>query len=241
MDDIVDIVWTWIEMQDAEGRSLIADPENYVLVFHTDGTLNVMADCNTGHATYTLEEDRLTLGPIALTKMMCAKGSRSDQFVQMLDLADTVAIDPETGNLIITLKDQAGALVFAEAGKPKMPIDRCDYALDVVWMWERFEDTAGENSFAVDDPSKYTLKLLTDDTFSFEADCNVGSGTYTCCCGNSITLQLGPTTLAECGPDSLYDGYMDKLGDVAGFVLDEGKLVLNLMADAGNMVFTRQD
>jgi heat shock protein HslJ len=37
----------------------------------------------------------------------------------------------------------------------------------------------------------------------------------------------------------LYDQFLSRLGDVRTYVMDEGKLVLNLWADAGNMVFEK--
>ena len=93
---------------------MIADPGNYVLVFHAEEMVNVKADCNVGHSRYALEEDQLSLGPIALTRAMCPKGSRSNQFVALLDSADTVAVDTENHKLIITLKDEAGEMVFEQ-------------------------------------------------------------------------------------------------------------------------------
>ena len=52
--------------------------------------------------------------------------------------------------------------------------------VDVLWHWERFEDTRGPSwDIAVADPQKYTLRLLPDGTFQVKADCNNGSGTYT--------------------------------------------------------------
>ena len=48
---------------------------------------------------------------------------------------------------------------------------------------------------------------------------------------------MGPSTLAACGEDSLDQVYLQRLGDTATFVLADGKLHLNLKADAGNMVF----
>jgi hypothetical protein len=49
------------------------------------------------------------------------------------------------------------------------------------------------------------------------------------------------TTLAQCEPGSLYDVYLARLDDAVTFVFDEeGNLVLNLMMDAGNMIFTRE-
>ena len=69
-----------------------------------------------------------------------------------------------------------------------------------------------------------------------QADCNNGSGTYSKQ-DSSITLSVEVMTLAECGPDSMYDQYIQYLGNVVTYVLKNGKLYLNLKTDAGNMVF----
>jgi heat shock protein HslJ len=106
-----------------------------------------------------------------------------------------------------------------------------------VWQWERFvggDDTVIE----VDDPSRYTLTLNEDGTYQVLADCNRAGGGYKLD-GAHLALLPGPMTLAECGPDSLYDEYISKLGDVRTYVRSEAgdQLVLNLFADAGSMFF----
>jgi heat shock protein HslJ len=55
--------------------------------------------------------------------------------------------------------------------------------------------------------------------------------------GHHLTLELEAITRAICGPDSLSDDYIAYLGDVASYVIENGKLYLNLKADAGNMLF----
>ena len=47
---------------------------------------------------------------------------------------------------------------------------------------------------------------------------------------------LRPRTLAACGEDSLDQVYLERLGNTATYVMADGKLHLNLRADAGNMV-----
>jgi heat shock protein HslJ len=107
----------------------------------------------------------------------------------------------------------------------------------ITWQWERF--IGGDDSrIDVDDPSLYTLTLKPDGSYQVKADCNLSTGAYTLQDG-ALTLQPGPTTLAECAPGSLYGQFLAKLGDVRTYVMDEGKLVLNLFADAGDMVFSR--
>jgi heat shock protein HslJ len=105
-----------------------------------------------------------------------------------------------------------------------------------MWYWQSYMDTAGINNILVGDPAKYTLIFLPDGTYWILADCNSGSGRYIVD-GNSLTLEPGPITLAACGPESLDAPYLAKLGDVVSFVLEDGKLFLNLKMDVGDMVF----
>ena len=109
------------------------------------------------------------------------------------------------------------------------------------WQWLAYQDTAELNDITVPDPAKYTLEFLADGTVQIKADCNSGSSSVTID-GSSLTFAPGPMTLAECEPDSLYDDYLAKLGDVVTYVFDDdGNLVLNLKADAGNMIFEAQE
>jgi heat shock protein HslJ len=107
-----------------------------------------------------------------------------------------------------------------------------------VWEWERFVGGDG-TLIRVQDPSRYTLILNPDGTYQVSADCNRVRGAYSLDQGH-LNLLPGPTTLAECGPDSLYSEFLVKLGNVRSFVYDdEGRLVLNLWADGGSLVFHR--
>ena len=127
---------------------------------------------------------------------------------------------------------------YALQGEELVPVSEkaSSDLVGLVWEWERFvggDDTVIE----VDDPSKYTLLLNADGTYQVQADCNRAGGGYTLD-GALLTLLPGPTTLAECEQGSLYDGYLGKLANVRTYVRDdEGRLVLNLFADAGNMFF----
>lgn len=111
---------------------------------------------------------------------------------------------------------------------------------ETTWLWERFDDTAGLNDITVDDPSLYTFILKSDGTYSIKADCNLSSGNFILD-ESSISFEAGPTTLAECGPDSLYHTFLTQMSNVATYVIDGDKLVLNLWADGGNMVFIQAE
>jgi para-nitrobenzyl esterase len=107
---------------------------------------------------------------------------------------------------------------------------------DITWQWLRFDDTADLNNIQVADPALYTLVLNADGSYSAKVDCNQVMGSYTLEV-SSITFEPGITTLAECGPESLYNTFLAHLSNVAAFVIDGDNLVLNLWADGGNMVF----
>ena len=105
------------------------------------------------------------------------------------------------------------------------------------WQWEEFQDTAEINSLTVPDPENYTLTLNDDGTASIQADCNQVTWSYTLD-GSQLTFDTtGPATLAMCAEGSLDQQFLERLGYTATFVLEDGKLYLNLFADAGNLVF----
>ncbi len=106
----------------------------------------------------------------------------------------------------------------------------------IVWQWTEFQDTAGKNNIVVDNPENYTIAFLADNQVNIKADCNVVNGSYTLD-GSSLTIQLGPSTRAFCGEESLDQQFLEKLGFAAAYVMDGDNLVMNLQADAGNMVF----
>jgi heat shock protein HslJ len=108
----------------------------------------------------------------------------------------------------------------------------------VVWKWVKFLGS-DDTTIVVDDPDKYTLELLPDGQVRIRADCNSASGTYTLDAAGGLTLELGPTTLAECEPGSLYDEYLEMLGWVRTYVLEGEQLVLNMMADGGDLFFEK--
>jgi heat shock protein HslJ len=69
-----------------------------------------------------------------------------------------------------------------------------------------------------------------------QADCNLVVGSYTLE-GDSLSIELGPSTMAFCGEESLDQQYVASLGDVESSSLENGRLVLHLKDDAGKMVF----
>jgi heat shock protein HslJ len=67
-------------------------------------------------------------------------------------------------------------------------------------------------------------------------DCNVAGGSYEVD-GNSLSIEVGLSTLAYCGDDSLDQAYLTMLSSVESYALEDGKLLLELADGAGRMLF----
>ena len=105
------------------------------------------------------------------------------------------------------------------------------------WQWEAFQDTAGINDLDVPNPENYTLTLNEDGSASIKADCNQVVWHYKLNESQLTFDTTGPSTLAMCPEGSLDQLFLERLGNTVTFVLQDGKLYLNLFADAGNLVF----
>jgi para-nitrobenzyl esterase len=73
--------WQLVKVTGSDGKSVEPDDRTkYTLSFEPDGDVVARIDCNRGHATWKSEAPhQLTLGPLALTRMMCPEGSMHDR------------------------------------------------------------------------------------------------------------------------------------------------------------------
>ena len=105
---------------------------------------------------------------------------------------------------------------------------------DNAWQWVAF--TSPVDQFKVEQPESYQLTFQDDGTVAIKADCNNASGTYTAD-DSSLTIEVGPMTLAACPPDSRSEQFVKLLGGAAKYFFADGKLFIDLMADGGTMRF----
>ncbi|NKQ36434.1 MAG: META domain-containing protein [Chloroflexi bacterium] len=163
------------------------------------------------------------------------------------DMMCTQVITPYSESVILETADMPNGEYTVEVngvaatepvvlGEEHMPQETAVDITNTVWQWAEFQDTAELNDITVDNPENYTITFLADDQVSIKADCNMVNGSYTLD-GSSLTIQLGPSTMAFCGEESLDQQFLEKLGFVATYVMDGENLVMNLQADAGNMIF----
>ena len=105
---------------------------------------------------------------------------------------------------------------------------------DTNWGWEGF--THPTQGHEIERPHLYTLYFRTNGTYELMADCNRASGSYNTD-GSKVRLEAGSATLADCGPDSLSDEFIQNLGAAAIHFFKDGKLFIDLSSDGGIMQF----
>ncbi len=120
-----------------------------------------------------------------------------------------------------------------------IPSDEADGGVTgITWQWTELVETAPAAQSLVPNPGNYTLILQPDGYLNIKADCNVVGGSYTLD-GDALTIELGPSTRAYCGEQSLDQLYLDLLGSVDGYTVQDGRLVLSLQDGAGRMTLDR--
>jgi D-alanyl-D-alanine carboxypeptidase len=102
--------WKWTTLNTATDPVLIDAPELYQITFQADGTLAIMADCNTATGTYSLDGFTITIEVGATTLAACPGDSRSEQFLQLLGEATQMV--PVQGRLFITLQSADDVMLF---------------------------------------------------------------------------------------------------------------------------------
>lgn len=84
---------------------------------------------------------------------------------------------------------------------------------DITWKWARNIDQSKGTVTIISEPEKYTILFKADGTLEGKADCNNFSGTYSQENGGFF-IQLGPSTMAFCGEESIDREYLALLGSI---------------------------
>ena len=77
----------------------------------------------------------------------------------------------------------------------------------------------------------YTITFNADGNFQATADCNQVGGTYTVQDLSVLTIVPGPSTLAECGEESLGDEYVAALAQAVAYTIAGDELNITLVDD----------
>jgi len=220
--------WTWELAEHQTGPNSSEspdDPGKYTVSFHDDGTVTIVADCNTALGEYTVDGSTIDISVGPMTLVMCSEDSLSNKWIDDLDQAVSFVIS-DTGDLTLNLPADAGFVRLAPS------------LVGVVWEWNGFQ-SSDDTTVTPDDPSRYTIEFMADGTFAIGADCNRGRGSYTRD-GSTIDLTVKALTRAMCPPGSLSNEFIGYLDQAVSLVFADGGLHLALPADAGIASFTPQ-
>jgi esterase/lipase len=102
------------------------------------------------------------------------------------------------------------------------------------WGWVSFTDPLQQ--FSISDPENYVMEFSDYGTLQVKADCNTAQGKYTTD-GSSLTIELGPMTLAACPAGSRSDEMLQKLNFVALYFFQDDHLFIDMFADGGTFEF----
>ena len=105
------------------------------------------------------------------------------------------------------------------------------------WQWTGSTTTTPASQSVVPDPQNYTIQFKPDQTFSGKADCNQIAGTWTSTEGDGITITVGPSTMAACGPDSLAPTYLAGLDKATAYGLESSSKLTLVLGTEGTMAF----
>ena len=134
--------------------------------------------------------------------------------------------------LIVISVVAVAALVLAACGGSGGSKD----LLNTTWQWASLKETEPASQSVVPNPESYTIVFKEDDSFSATVDCNKASGSYQLD-GDELTIMPGPSTMAECGAESLSDLFMANLSQVTAYTMDGGNLILTVGDGAAEMTF----
>lgn len=110
-------------------------------------------------------------------------------------------------------------------------------AVGPVWQW--LGTRAPDGSVEVDEPERYTLRLVPGGHARIRLDCSRGGGPYAVR-GERLVLGELLSTREDCPPDSLDARYERELDRVRSFRVEGGRLYLELAGGGGTMRFRRR-
>lgn len=88
--------------------------------------------------------------------------------------------------------------------------------------------------------SNYTLEFMANGNLAIRADCNQVSGSYTQN-DSGLTIELGPTTLAACLPESIDQEYLQALQHANSYFFENGNLFIDTKLNSSTIQFSILD
>ena len=103
------------------------------------------------------------------------------------------------------------------------------------WKWSMLSDVAGK-TIPVENSEEYTINFGENGEMTIQADCNQAAASYAFGAGGTLTIEVGPTTLAVCPGDSKSEDFLRWLGVATSFQTDGSQLAIFLDPASGALM-----
>lgn len=100
--------WLWHQTQTPVNLIAAQGDRAHVLHFVSPDSVQVLADCNRGAGRYTLNDKQLGIGPVAVTRKLCAPGSQDNVWLQQLGGVRVAFV--QNGRLYLDMLADSGTL-----------------------------------------------------------------------------------------------------------------------------------
>jgi heat shock protein HslJ len=113
---ITGIVWQWTSVTEksTSKTTTVPNPENYTIIFNTDGTLTGKADCNSFTGIWS-QENGFTIKLGASTMAFCGDASLDQQYTHLLSNVAAGGLDG-AGGLALETAGGAERMLFKNGG-----------------------------------------------------------------------------------------------------------------------------
>ena len=214
------IPWEWVGTTSPAGLSPVGDPSRYVILFNTDGTANIKADCNNVYAGYTTDGNNITITPGASTMAICPDDSQDAQFLNQLSSAVIYFIDG--GNLYLDLPADSGTMRFVPQGSPPPNPEAPSGEADGSTFYLVSFGALGQEQPVL--PGTQITADFANSTISGDAGCNNYSGTLVPTNDYFVVEGITTTRMFCAEPAGVMDqeqAYLAGLSDVTGYQWDQ--------------------
>ena len=109
---VIGVTWYWRgTFMNDDTRFVPADPRRYTIQFVEGGNITVLADCNRGTGSYSLNGRTLEISRLVTTRMACPAGSLDTRFLRGLGEVSSYLM--REGVLVLELKLDSGTMRFS--------------------------------------------------------------------------------------------------------------------------------
>jgi heat shock protein HslJ len=118
---ITGIVWQWTSVTEkaTSKTTTVPNPENYTIIFNTDGTITGKADCNSFTGIWS-QQNGFTIKLGASTLASCGEASLDQQYLALL--SNVAAGGPDgAGGLALETAGGAERMLFKNGGAAPQP------------------------------------------------------------------------------------------------------------------------